>query len=81
MEDSIYDLDIAAETIFAMFILKCKQLDKEIDPNKKVELQKEVDMLGFEKSAVYSDGQLKESLIHKAFNLYSPQLKARYAAL
>lgn len=41
---------------------------------------KEIDMLRFEKSAVYTKGDMQESFIHKAFNLYSPQLKAYYVS-
>ena len=79
MDNSEYDLDIAAETIFAMFVLKCKQRDLETNLEKKLLIQKEIDMLRFEKSAVYTKGNVQESLIHKAFNLYSPQLKIYYA--
>jgi hypothetical protein len=80
MNNSEYDLDIAVETIFAMFVLKCKQRDLETNVEKKVLIQKEIDMLRFEKSAVYTKGDMQESLIHKAFNLYSPQLKAYYVS-
>jgi hypothetical protein len=80
MNNSEYDLDIAAETIYSFFVLKLNQFDQEIDLEKRIALQNEIDILMFEKDAIYKNGDMRKSLIHKAFSLYSPQLKAYYAS-
>jgi hypothetical protein len=79
MDDSVYSLDVALDIIANLFILRDKQLKKEVNPQHKADLAREKDILAFEKEAIYSQGEMQASIIDKAFRLYAPILKQYYA--
>ena len=79
--ENAYDLDVALDVVSSLWAMKCNERDKEIDFDKKQKLQDEADMIQFERSALYKNGELQRSVMDKAFRLYAPILKAHYAAV
>jgi len=72
---NMYDLDIAIEIIARMQARKANELYNTIDQLKRIELQKDIDILRAEKKALYSN-ILQQSVIDKVFKIYAPILKA-----
>jgi hypothetical protein len=81
MFENAYNLDVALDVVASLRVLKCNERDRELDPAKKQKLQNEVDMMQFERSALYKNGELQRSVMDKAFRLYAPILKAHYATV
>ena len=81
MFENDYDLDVALDVVSSLWAMKCSERDRELNPDKKQKLQNEVDMMQFERSALYKNGELQRSVMDKAFRLYAPILKAHYAAV
>ena len=81
MFENAYNLDVALDVVSSLWVIKCNERDKELDPDKKQKLQNEVDMMQFERYALYKNGELQRSVMDKAFRLYAPILKAHYAAV
>jgi hypothetical protein len=79
--ENAYDLDIALDVVSTLRVLKCSERDKETDPDKKRKLQEEIDMMYFERNALYKTGEMQRSIMDKAFKLYAPIVKAHYAAV
>ena len=51
------------------------------NPEKKQKLLQEIDMMQFERNALYKNGELQRSVMDKAFRLYAPIIKAHYATV
>ncbi|MCL2072414.1 MAG: hypothetical protein FWH18_00675 [Marinilabiliaceae bacterium] len=81
MFENAYDLDVALDVVSTLWALKCREYKNETDPQKKQKLLQEVDMMQFEKGALYRNGEVQKSVMDKAFRLYAPILKAHYAAV
>ena len=79
--EDAYDLDIALDLVFTMWALKLRERDKVLDADKKQKLQEELDMMQFERNALYKNGEMQRSVMDKAFRLYSPIIKAHYASV
>ena len=79
--EDAYDLEIAIDMVSTLWALKCGEYKQEIDPDKKQKLLQEIDMMQFERSALYKNGEMQQSVMDKAFRLYSPILKAHYATV
>jgi len=77
--EDAYDLDIALDLVNMMWALKLRERDKLMDADEKQKLQEELDMMQFERSALYKGGEMQRSIMDKAFRLYSPIIKAHYA--
>jgi len=80
INNSVYRLDLALDILSNLYILTDKKADAERNPDIKHDLEKMRDMLAFEKEAVYSGGEIQDSIIDKAFRLYAPILKKYYAS-
>ena len=81
MFENAYNLDVALDVVSTLWALKCREYKNETDPKKKQKLLQEVDMMQFEKGALYRNGEVQKSVMDKAFRLYAPILKAHYAAV
>ena len=81
MFENAYDLDVALDVVSTLWAMKCKECQKETEPEKKQQLLQEIDMMRFERSALYRNGELQRSVMDKAFRLYAPIIKAHYAAV
>ena len=81
MFENAYDLDVALDVVSSLRAMKCKERDKASDPDEKRKLQNEIDMMYFERNALYKNGELQRSVMDKAFRLYAPILKAHYATV
>ena len=79
--EDAYDLEIAIDLVTTLWALKLKERDKLLDADKKQKLQEELDMMQFERSALYKNGEMQQSVMDKAFRLYSPIIKAHYATV
>ena len=81
MFENAYNLDVALDVVSSLRVLKCREYEKETDPDKKQKLLQDIDMMQFERKALYKNGELQRSVMDKAFRLYAPILKAHYAAV
>jgi len=79
MFENAYNLDVALDVVSTLRALKCSQYHEETDPIKKQRLLQEIDMMQFERSALYKNGKLQQSVMDKAFRLYAPIIKKHYA--
>jgi len=79
MFENAYNLDVALDIVSSLRVMKCKEYKKEADLDNKQKLLQEIDMMQFERNALYKDGELQRSVMDKAFRLYAPILKAHYA--
>ena len=79
MFENAYNLDVALDVVSSLRVMKCNEYESETDPEKKQNLLQEIDMMQFERNALYKDGELQHSVMDKAFRLYAPILKAHYA--
>jgi hypothetical protein len=76
-----YDMEIAHDIVFELWVMKWKEFDSETDLQKKTELQKEIDMLHFEKKVLSDKSDIGRSVMDKIFRLYGPILKNHYATI
>ena len=81
MFENAYDLDVALDVVSSLRAMKCKEYTNETDPDIKQKLLQEIDMMQFERNALYKNGELQRSVMDKAFRLYAPLIKARYASV
>ena len=81
MFENAYNLDVALDVVFSLRTMRCNERDNETDPVKKSQLQQEIEMLYYEREALYKGGEMQRSLIDKAFRLYAPILKSHYATV
>jgi hypothetical protein len=79
MYGNAYDLDVALDIVTTLKGIKSNELDKEADPDKRQRLQSDIEMMHYEREALYRGGPMQLSVMDKAFNLYAPILKVRYA--
>jgi hypothetical protein len=79
MEDSAYDLDVAQSVLSDMRGITSKKIEEESDPEKKLKLRQELDMIIYEMYALHSSEDAQHSIMDKAFRLYGPILKTYYA--
>jgi hypothetical protein len=77
--ENMYDLEIALQIIVQIKVIRMNELEKTTDELQREKLQKEITMLWAEEKALYSNDVIRQSIMDKAFRLYGPILKTKYA--
>jgi hypothetical protein len=75
--DGAYDLDIAVDIVNTLWVQKDKALDKETNLDTIEKLKQELEILNYERTAIYRSDAMQGSIVDKALRLYAPILKQR----